>query len=214
MTPMRNVPDTTVERLPAYLRYLSQASKDGIRVVSSSMIALSAGTNAAQVRKDLSFLGALGTRGRGYDPVVLAAHLTGLMGLRRPRRVAIVGYGRLGGALLNYLGQTERGFRVVALIDVDPGKVGTSVAGLAVSPLDDLEKVLVAGRVEVVMLTTPAPAAQATAERIARAGITAVLNFAPTVLDLPRDVAVRNVDLSAEMQVLAFRLENARVEQG
>ena len=136
---MEHVPDQTINRLPIYLRCLNQARAVGIAVVNSLQLAQMAGTNAAQVRKDLSYLGELGTRGIGYDVEALIAHISGELGLTASRRVAIVGFGRLGGSLLGYSGFSERGFDIVAVFDADPAKIGTSVGGVRVRSIDELE---------------------------------------------------------------------------
>jgi redox-sensing transcriptional repressor len=207
------VPEQTINRLPIYLRCLVQARTIGMRLINSLQLAQMAGTNAAQVRKDLSCLGELGTRGLGYDVGALTAHITEVLGLGEKRRVAIVGFGRLGGALLGYRGFADRGFDIVAVFDADPAKVGTRVdrrgevsSGLTVGSVERLEADLRDLRVEIVILTTPADVAQAMAERVAAADVRAVLNFTPVRLELPPAVRVRPVDLSVELQVLSFYL--------
>lgn len=195
-------------RLPLYLRALQLAAEEGRALVSSQDIAEAAGTNAAQVRKDLSHLGELGTRGLGYDVAALAAHITRELGVERERKVIIVGYGRLGGAMLNYISSFERGFAVVAVVDADPAKVGTEVAGMIVTPVAELEQAVRASGAEVAVVSTPPAVAQQVAERLCRAGIRAVLNFAPVSLELPCEARVRQVDLSAELQVLTYHLEH------
>ena len=205
---MQRLPDTTVDRLPVYLRALERVCESGATVVSSEEIAKLCGTNAAQVRKDLSFLGELGTRGLGYDPRSLADHIAQALGLTKPRKVVIVGFGRLGGALSSYIGLIGRGFEVVAVVDSDPAKVGTVVGGLTVAPVGDLERVVRETGAEIAVVTTPPDVAQHVAEQICRAGIRAVLNFAPVQLELRCDVKVRQVDLSVGMQVLSYHLEH------
>lgn len=202
----QGVPQTTINRLPIYLRCLIQAQQMHMPVINSLGIAEMAGTNAAQVRKDLSYLGELGTRGIGYDVDSLIAHISRWLGLTKDRRVAIVGYGRMGSALLGYGGFGERGFSVVAVFDADLDKVGQSAAGIRIDAIADLERVAVEQLVEIVVITTPAAAAQSVAESAARAGVKAILNFAPVRLELPSDVAVRQVDLSTELQILSFHL--------
>lgn len=201
-----NVPQTTINRLPIYLRCLLKAQEMRMPVINSLGIAEMAGTNAAQVRKDLSYLGELGTRGIGYDVEALIAHISRWLGLTKDRRVALVGFGRLGSALLGYGGFGERGFSVVTIVDADPAKVGTKPGGIKVESIDDLEQVLQDLIVEIVILTTPVEAAQKVAERVADAGVKAILNFAPVRLELPAEVAVRQVDLSTELQILSFHL--------
>lgn len=203
---MDRVPEQTINRLPIYLRCLLQAQALNMPVVNSLGLAQMAGTNAAQVRKDLSYLGELGTRGIGYDVEALIAHISHVLGVSETRRVAIVGFGRLGSALLGYRGFEERGFDVVGVFDADPAKVGTPVAGTVVRSMDELEEGLRTLEVEVVLLTVPAEVAQDVADRIVAAGVRAILNFAPVRLEVPDDVKVRPVDLSVELQVLSFHL--------
>jgi len=210
---MEHVPDQTINRLPVYLRCLTRARDQGLRVVNSLQLSIMVGTNAAQVRKDLSYLGELGTRGIGYDVDSLMAQISGVLGLTEKRRVAIVGYGRLGGSLLGYKGFAERGFDIVGIFDADPAKAGRaadlrgSVAtGLTVRSMDHLEDDLRELGVDIVILTTPAEVAQEVAERVAAGGVRAILNFAPLRLRLPDDVRVKEVDVSVDLQVLSFHL--------
>lgn len=205
---MQQLPETTVNRLPVYLRALASARADGLTVVSSQAIAARARTNAAQVRRDLSYLGELGTRGLGYGVEALADHITRALGLTVPRRVAIIGYGRLGGALLRYLRDPERGFRVVAVVDSDPAKTGSRVGGLMISSDADLDRALRESRAEIAVITTPAAVASGIADRVCEAGVKAILNFAPVSLTVPDDVKVRQVDLTVGMQVLSYHLEH------
>lgn len=210
------VPEQTIHRLPIYLRCLTQARTIGVQVINSLQIAQMAGTNAAQVRKDLSYLGELGTRGIGYDVEALAAHISDELGLSRRRPVAIVGLGRLGCALLNYRGFSERGFDVVAVFDSDPNKIGADLGwreglppGFTVEGADDMEAVLADREVEMVLLAVPVEAAQEMAERVCAAGVRSILNFTSAMLELPADVHVRTVDLSLELQVLSFHLSRS-----
>ena len=203
---MEHVPDQTINRLPIYLRCLNQARAVGIAVVNSLQLAQMAGTNAAQVRKDLSYLGELGTRGIGYDVEALIAHVSDVLGLTEKRRVAIVGYGRLGGALHGYRGLADRGFDIVAVFDDDPAKVGTVDGDVTIASIDDLERDLAALDVEIVILTTPTSVAQEIADRVAVAGVRAIMNFTYARLELPAAVKVRPIDLSVELQVLSFYL--------
>jgi redox-sensing transcriptional repressor len=211
------VPDQTVGRLPIYRRCLTQAGAIGMEVINSLQLAQMAGTNAAQVRKDLSYLGELGTRGIGYDVAALAEHLSEVLGVGERRRVALIGFGRLGAALLGYRGFTERGFDIVGVFDADPDRVGTLVdargavpKGLTVRSVNGLEADLRDLGVEIAILAVPAPQAQPTAERIIEGGVSAILNFAPVTLDLPPGVLVRWVDMSSELQVLSYHLNRAR----
>lgn len=203
---MEQLPDQTINRLPVYRCCLTQARKVGIAVINSLQLAQMAGTNAAQVRKDLSYLGELGKRGIGYDVDGLIRHLSEVLGLTEKRRVAIVGYGHLGGALRGYDGLETRGFEIVAIYDNDPAKVGTQVGEIVITSMDDIERGLRERGVEIVILTTPTTVAQEVAERVVAAGVRAIMSFTCSLLDLPDDVHVRPVDLSVELQVLSFYL--------
>lgn len=203
---MERVPEQTINRLPIYLRCLVQAASLNMPVINSLGLAQMAGTNAAQVRKDLSYLGELGTRGIGYDVESLIAHISRELGLTAARRVAVVGFGRLGSALLGYGGFAEKGFEVASVFDDDPAKVGTEVAGMTVRAAAGLESALAEDGVQIVVITTPPESAQAIADRVVGAGVKAILNFAPVTLDVPEDVRVRQVDLGVELQVLSFHL--------
>lgn len=205
-----SVPQTTINRLPLYLRCLLKAQEMRMPVINSLGISEMAGTNPAQVRKDLSYLGELGTRGIGYDVDSLIAHISRWLGLTADRRTAIVGYGRLGDALLGYGGFGEHGFSVVALFDSDPEKIGTRPLGIEVHDVAGLERVLQELLVDIVILAIPAGEAQSIAERAVAAGVMAILNFAPVLLELPPEVAVRRVDLSTELQILSFHLAGLR----
>ena len=204
------VPPTTVQRLPLYLRCLVQASAMHMPVVNSLQIAEMAGTNAAQVRKDLSYLGEFGTRGVGYDVDSLITHLSKQLGLTESRRVAIVGFGRLGSALQSYPGFEERHMRVVAVFDADPAKIGTQVDGVTVESVDDLEVVVKQTDVEIAILAVPGAFAQDIADRLVAAGVRAIMNFAPVRLHVPEGVEVRQADLAGELQVLSFHLNPRR----
>lgn len=203
---MQRVPEQTINRLPIYLRCLYRAQTIGMPVINSLGLSQMAGTNAAQVRKDLSHLGELGTRGIGYDVDELIGHISQVLGLTESRRVAIVGFGRLGGALFGYGGFRERGFDIVAVFDADHSKVGMPVGELRVRSMYEMERTIEDLGIEIILLATPAAAAQEVADRVVAAGVHAILNFAPVLLEVPDGVKVRPVDLSVELQVLSFYL--------
>jgi redox-sensing transcriptional repressor len=200
----RRIPQATVARLPLYLRALGEASAQRTTTLSSEALAALAGVNAPQVRKDLSHLGSYGTRGVGYDVAYLVRQINRQLGLTEDRRVAIVGAGNLGRALASYGGFAARGFKVVALFDSDPAKVGTTAGDLTVQQAGDLERALPDQRVTVAIITTPASAAQAVADAAIAAGVGSILNFAPTMVQVPDHVALRQVDLAVELQILSF----------
>jgi redox-sensing transcriptional repressor len=198
------VPEATVARLPLYLRVLSTLAEGGVHTVSSDTLAAAAGVTPAKVRKDLSHLGSYGTRGVGYEVDVLLDCIAAKLGLTEDRSVVLVGVGNLGHALAGYGGFHARGFRIVALVDADPDRVGERVGAVIVRPVDELERVIVECAVTIGVICTPAAAAQQVCDRLVAAGVTSILNFAPTVLSVPEGVDVRKVDLAVELQILSF----------
>src|SRR5881397_360798 len=151
--PRRRIPEATVARLPVYLRSLLEAAESKTSTISSERLAELAGVNAAKVRKDLSYLGSYGTRGVGYDVEYLLFQMSRELGLTQDWPVVIVGVGNLGQALANYRGFSERGFRIVALVDADQGKCGKEVGGLVVEPLADLPRIVASERVAIGIIT-------------------------------------------------------------
>ncbi len=200
----REIPEATVARLPIYLRALSTLSEAGTVTCSSEELATCAGVNSAKLRKDLSYLGSYGTRGVGYDVAYLRYQIARQIGVTQDWPVVIVGIGNLGHALANYSGFRSRGFRVVALLDADPSRHEEVVAGVDVRPFRDLEQIVREHGVAIGVIATPAASAQDVADRMVSAGIRSILNFAPTVLAVPDGVDVRKVDLSIELQILAY----------
>jgi len=200
----RGVPDATVARLPIYLRALNTLAAEAVTTVSSEELAAAAGVNSAKLRKDLSHLGSYGTRGVGYDVQYLVYQVSRELGLTQDWPVVIVGLGHLGHALANYGGFASRGFAIPALVDADPETVGTEIAGLAVCPLDTLEDLVRTHHIAIGVIATPATVAQEICDRLVGAGVSSILNFAPVVLVVPDEVEVRKVDMSIELQILAF----------
>jgi redox-sensing transcriptional repressor len=183
-----------------------------VETISSDSLAAATGVNSAKLRKDLSYLGSYGIRGVGYDVAYLVHQISKELGLTQDWSVAIVGIGSLGHALANYGGFSSRGFRIVALVDADPARVGETLAGITVAPLDDLETVVRERGVSIGVIATPALAAQDVCDRLVAAGVLSILNFAPVLLVVPRGVDVRKVDLSLELQILACHAQR-RLDQ-
>ena len=214
-TRSRGIPEATVARLPLYLRALTALSERSVPTVSSEELAAAAGVNSAKLRKDFSYLGSYGTRGVGYDVEYLVYQISRELGLTQDWPVVIVGIGNLGAALANYGGFASRGFRVAALIDADPAMAGQ--ARRRASPVqhtDELEQIIEDNGVSIGVIATPAGAAQQVCDRLVAAGVTSILNFAPTVLSVPDGVDVRKVDLSIELQILAFHEQRKAGEDG
>jgi len=200
----RPVPEATVGRLPLYLRALVDLAAQAEATISSETLAGAAGVNSAKVRKDLSYLGSYGTRGVGYDVAYLLHQVRRELGLTQDWPVLIAGAGNLGHALSNYRGFAQRGFRVVAIVDVDPAKVGERIGELRVGHLRDMAGAVQEHEIAIGVICTPGEAAQEVADRMVAAGLRSILNFAPAVIAVPEDVSVRKVDLSTELQILAY----------
>lgn len=200
----RDIPEATLARLPVYLRALTSLAESGTPTCSSEELASAAGVNSAKLRKDLSYLGSYGTRGVGYDVEYLRYQIAREIGVTHDWPVVIVGIGNLGHALANFSGFRSRGFRVVALLDADPSRHSEQVAGIDVRPFRDLATIVAEQGVAIGVISTPAHAAQDVADAMVAAGITSILNFAPQVLSVPEGVDVRKVDLSIELQILAY----------
>ena len=198
------ISEATVARLPVYLRVLTGFADSGVATVSSEQLAQAAGVGPAKLRKDLSHLGSYGTRGVGYDVEYLVYQISRVLGLTQHYSVVIVGVGNLGHALAGYAGFGTRGFRVAALVDADAARVGETIAGIEVRHADELETIIKEHEVSIGVIATPASAAQDVCDRLVACGVTSVLNFAPVVLNVPDQVDVRKVDLSIELQILAF----------
>ncbi|HWB71624.1 MAG TPA: redox-sensing transcriptional repressor Rex [Egibacteraceae bacterium] len=203
MTP-RQIPEASVARLPVYLRALVDLAEQAVHTVSSERLAAVTGGNSAKIRKDLSYLGSYGTRGVGYDVEYLIHQISRELGLTQDWAVCIVGAGNLGQALANYAGFAERGFRVAALLDRDETKVGLRVAGIEVAHFDDVERIVKEEEISIGVLAVPGAAAQEVTDRLVAAGISSILNFAPTVLQVPASVSLRKVDLAIELQILSY----------
>jgi redox-sensing transcriptional repressor len=200
----RTIPEATVARLAVYLRVLSALADGGRGTVSSGELASAAGVNPAGLRKDLSHLGPCGVRGVGYEVRTLRDRIARVLGVERSRACVLVGIGNLGAALADYAGFGSRGFEFVGLFDAAPARIGQRIGGHTVRSVDDLEAAVAETRATIGVITTPAEVAQRVCDRLAAAGVRSILNFAPATLTPPTGVDVRQVDLSVELQVLAF----------
>ncbi len=206
---MKRIADSTVRRLSIYLRFLEEFGGKGLSTVSSEELARRGGTTSAQVRKDLSFFGSFGKRGLGYSVPELSASLRDILGLGKQWRVIIVGAGKIGAALAQYRGFRQRGFLITAAYDANPEKIGRTLEGVAIRDMTQLESDIAAEPAEIAVLAVPTEVAQEVLDRVARAGIKAVLNFAPVQLHAPADVTVKTVNMAMELEGLTFALTNA-----
>jgi redox-sensing transcriptional repressor len=200
------IPEMTVRRLSVYTRCLQQLEEDGVKTVSSQELAERFNLNSAQVRKDLAYFGEFGVRGIGYYVAGLKAELQRILGLDRAWPIALVGFGNLGSALFHYKGFTRQGFTIAAVFDDDPAKHGRTVGGVPILPARDLTREVRARAIQVAIVAVPPESAQAVTDQLVAAGIKSVLNFAPTRIRVPRDVRLKDVDLSIELETLSFYL--------
>lgn len=202
----KKVSESTVTRLSMYLRLLQELSAEGVSTLASDELAARCGVSAAQVRKDLSLFGTFGKRGMGYAVLELQSALRRILGLERRWRVALVGAGRIGAALMGYQDFRRQGFDIVAVFDADPAKVGREWEGHVVQA----DEAIAAGLkgIDIAIVAVPAEAAQAVVERVVGAGVRAILNFAPTKLEVPAHVTVKTVNMALELEGLSYALVN------
>ena len=205
---MKRIADSTVRRLSLYLRFLEEFEHSGRLTVSSDELARRGGTTSAQVRKDLSSFGSFGKRGLGYAVHELAQQLRDILGLGREWRVVIIGAGNIGTALAQYGGFRQRGFRVIAVYDRDPRKVGSRWESFVIRDVASLADDARREHPDIAVLTVPADDAQAAVDLVVGAGIKGVLNFAPAPLHAPPDVALKTVNMALELEGLSYALTN------
>jgi redox-sensing transcriptional repressor len=206
--PKGKISDSTVRRLSLYLRFLQEARARGEQTISSEALAERGGTTSAQVRKDLSIIGSFGKRGLGYSVGELLRAIEEILGLHREWNVALVGAGKIGSALISYRNFQRRGFKIRAVFDSVPAKIGRSWDTRTVLPDGSMEEVLREEPIDIVIVAVPADAAQGIVDRVVASGVRAILNFAPVRLRVPDEVALRNVDMVVEMEGLTFALNN------
>jgi redox-sensing transcriptional repressor len=188
---------------------LEDLEKAGTPTVSSEELARRGGTTAAQIRKDLSLFGSFGKRGLGYTVAELATRVRRILGLSTEWRVALVGAGRIGSALFAYPNLASRGFRIVVVVDSDPEKVGTQWGDVRIRPQEELEEAIRSEKVDIAIVAVPAEAGQSVVDRVVSAGVRGILNFAPTPLQVPREVWIKDVNLVIEMEALSYALSQS-----
>ena len=202
----RKIPPATVKRLPLYLQCLDLLNEDDTGI-SSSRLAELAKVNDAQVRRDLSYLGTLGTRGVGYDILTLRKQLELELGLSDGLSAIIIGIGNLGSALAEYGGFKEKGFKIVGLFDSDSKKLNKQIGSLAIKPLSEIKNTCEKYNVSIGIIATPEKVAEEIANKLIESGIKSILNFAPIMLKNKSGIQIRSVDLSQELQILSYYLD-------
>jgi len=202
--PEPSVPLPALERMAAYMRCLMQLERENVRTVSSQEMEALTGISAAQFRKDLSYFGEFGKRGIGYDVGQLHQRIAAVLRIQEEQPVLLVGAGNLGSALIAYPGWGDYGFRIVAVFDEDPAKIGTDLRGVRIRPLRDLPQVNRDLAARIGIIAVPADQAQAVADALIDAGVTGIINFAPVKLLHPEHVIVRDVCFICELAVLSY----------
>ena len=205
---MKKISESAVRRLSLYLRLLQEADAVGAETISSEELARRGGTTSAQVRKDLSLFGSFGKRGTGYSVRELLREIRSILGLQQSWRVALVGAGKLGSALFSYRDFEQRGFHLRAVFDADPEKVGNRWGGLTIQADEEMDRTLRDEKIDIAIVAVPADAAQQVVDRLVKAGVRGILNFAPARLKVPRGVALKNVDVTLELEGLSFALNS------
>ncbi|UCD55849.1 MAG: redox-sensing transcriptional repressor Rex [Candidatus Omnitrophota bacterium] len=202
----RKIPESTISRLFVYLREIASLANMNIRTISSGELGERLNLSDAQVRKDLGYFGQFGVSGSGYDTNELKAALEKILGKNKTWNVAVVGVGHLGSALLTYPGFKEHGLNLVAAFDSDARKIGKEISGVTIEAFENMPKAVKNNKVSIGVIAVPAQRAQEVADKFVSAGIKCILNFAPTSLNVPEDVKVKDVDLSRELETLSYFL--------
>ncbi|MCL4426178.1 MAG: redox-sensing transcriptional repressor Rex [Firmicutes bacterium] len=198
------IPEVAIRRLPIYLRVLNELTSEDIQIVSSAELSIRTGFSSEQIRKDLAYFGAFGTRGVGYDTSQLGHQIRKILGLNRETRVALVGAGNLGTALARFNLAKHKDVRIVAIFDNDWDKIGKSIAGVEILPMEDLKAVAQKQQIKMAIIAVPAPEAQKVADSLTEAGIEAILNFSPAKLKARGKTYIQNIDLTIELQSLVY----------
>ncbi|TET62391.1 redox-sensing transcriptional repressor Rex [Candidatus Aerophobetes bacterium] len=202
--PRFKIPEITVERLSIYLRAIKKFHED--EILSSQGLAELVGTSDGQVRKDLAYFGEFGVPGQGYKVGKLIEEISHILGLDKDQRIALVGVGKLGSALLAYPGFKGKGFKIKAAFDNDPSKVGKTWQGVTIQSVQKIARVISQEKIDIGIITTPAPATQEVANKLVEGGVKGILNFAPTRIVVPAHVKLRNVDLAIQLEGLSYFL--------
>ena len=203
------IPEVVINRLPVYARALSELAARGESVVSSQALGELLDVTPAQIRKDLSYFGRFGKQGRGYNVASLLAKLQEILGIDRQWRLLLVGVGRLGQAIAEYGGFGPQGFHITAAFDANPSVVGSEVGGVTVQDIEKLDSYLASNRIDIGIVAVPAQEAQIVVNKLVKAGIRAILNYAPITAHVPRDVSIRHIDPVLAMQSMTFYIKRA-----
>jgi len=201
------IPSATISRLVIYLRILEDLANNDVREISSEKLAALAQGSAFQIRKDLAYFGTFGTRGAGYTVPTLLRELRRILGLTRQWNVVIVGMGRLGQALADYPNFNHYNYHLSSAVDINPDLVGKVFSGLKVEEMTDLNRIIKENAIDIGFLTVPQKSAQIAADALVQAGIKGILNFSPTIIDVPENIHVETVDFLAGLKRISYYIK-------
>jgi len=213
VTEDRKISMTVIRRLPRYYRYLGELLQKGVRKISSRELSEKMNVTASQIRQDLNNFGGFGQQGYGYNVEYLHAEIGKILGLHQNYKMIIVGVGNLGQAIANSNSFSKRGFKLIGLFDVNPRLIGMTIHGVEVQDIDKMEAFIKENEVEIAILTMPKTNVKETAENLANWGIKGLWNFSPVDLFLPETVQVENVHLSHSLMTLAYKINEAQIEE-
>ncbi|MFV0242312.1 MAG: redox-sensing transcriptional repressor Rex [Lacrimispora sphenoides] len=202
----KEISKAVITRLPRYYRYLGELLEDGVERISSNDLSVRMKVTASQIRQDLNNFGGFGQQGYGYNVKFLYAEIGKILGIDRQHNIIIIGAGNLGQAIANYANFEKRGFLIKGMFDINPRLIGLVVRGIEIRSVDDLEQFVKDNDVQIAALTIPKTKAPEIADRLVKAGIKAIWNFAHTDLSVPDDVVVENVHLSESLMRLSYRV--------
>ena len=202
----KEISQAVIRRMPRYYRYLGELLEDGVERISSNDLSKRMNVTASQIRQDLNNFGGFGQQGYGYNVKYLYTEIAKILGIDRQHNLIIIGAGNLGQAIANYANFERRGFIIKGMFDVNPRLIGLVVRGIEIRGVEELEKFIVENDVQIAALTIPKTKAPEIADRLVKAGIKAIWNFAHTDLQVPDDVVVENVHLSESLMRLSYRV--------
>ncbi len=206
----QHISGAIIKRLPRYYRYLEELLTEGVERISSQELSERMGVTASQIRQDLNHFGGFGQQGYGYKVLYLYEEIGKIMGMDRIKRIIMIGAGNLGQAIANYANYRKRGFFIEAIFDKDPDKIGTEVQGIIVRDIETLEEYIKLNPVDIATITIPKEQAVPVADRLVKAGVKGIWNYAHVDLDVPADVCVENVHLSESLMSLSYRIKNQK----
>lgn len=209
----RGISRAVIRRLPRYYRYLGELLENGVERISSGDLSKRMKVTASQIRQDLNNFGGFGQQGYGYNVKYLYTEIAKILGIDQQHNLIIIGAGNLGQAIANYTNFERRGFLIKGMFDINPKLIGLVIRGIEIRSVDELESFIKANDIQIAALTIPKTKAPEIADRLVKAGIKAIWNFAHTDLVVPEDVVVENVHLSESLMRLSYRVSSRKLEE-